>query len=132
MRGREEVNRLLGEGWRLLHIYTLTYEEDGVWRERPMAILGRLRQARQTRSTRSSVALPDSTIERGNENIRPLFDMGQTEDGAKARPMHIEPQTSEDRRAGTRQDRKRTTRSKTAARDQHERIPYTLEPHPEL
>ena len=42
-RGREEVNRLLKEGWRLLHIYTLKYEEDGVWRERPMAILGRLR-----------------------------------------------------------------------------------------
>jgi hypothetical protein len=41
-RGREEVNRLLKEGWRLLHIYTLKYEEDGVWRERPMAILGRL------------------------------------------------------------------------------------------
>lgn len=42
-RGREEVNRLLGEGWRLLHIYTLKYEEDGVWRERPMGILGKLR-----------------------------------------------------------------------------------------
>lgn len=42
-RGREEVNRLLQEGWRLLHIYTLKYEEDGVWRERPMAILGRPR-----------------------------------------------------------------------------------------
>jgi hypothetical protein len=44
-RGREEVNRLLAEGWRLLHIYTLKYEEDGVWRERPMAILGRLRNS---------------------------------------------------------------------------------------
>jgi len=42
-RGREEVNRLLGSGWRLLHIYTLKYQEDGVWRERPMAILGRMR-----------------------------------------------------------------------------------------
>ena len=42
-RGREEVNRLLGEGWRLLHIYTLRYREDEVWRERPMAILGRVR-----------------------------------------------------------------------------------------
>jgi len=40
-RGREEVNRLLTEGWKLLHIYTLRYEEGGVWRERPMAILGR-------------------------------------------------------------------------------------------
>lgn len=42
-RGREEVNRLLAAGWRLLHIYTLKYQEDDVWRERPMAILGRLR-----------------------------------------------------------------------------------------
>jgi len=39
--GREEVNRLLQSGWLLLHIYTLRYPEDGVWRERPMAILGR-------------------------------------------------------------------------------------------
>lgn len=45
-RGREEVNRLLQEGWRLLHIYTLKYQEDGVWRERPMAILGRHRPSR--------------------------------------------------------------------------------------
>ena len=44
-RGREEVNRLLGQGWRLLHIYPLKYQEDGVWRERPMAILGRPRNA---------------------------------------------------------------------------------------
>jgi hypothetical protein len=43
-KGREEVNRLLHAGWRLLYIYTLKYEEDGVWRERPMAILGRLRE----------------------------------------------------------------------------------------
>ena len=42
-RGRKEVNRLLAAGWRLLHVYTLRYEENGVWRERPMAILGRLR-----------------------------------------------------------------------------------------
>ena len=42
-KGREEVNRLLAEGWILLHIYTLKYEENGVWRERPMAILGRPR-----------------------------------------------------------------------------------------
>jgi hypothetical protein len=42
-RGREEVNQLLQAGWRLLHIYMLKYNEDGVWRERPMAILGRLR-----------------------------------------------------------------------------------------
>ena len=46
-RGREEVNRLLDVGWRLLHIYTLKYEEDGVWRERPMGILGRLRNGQQ-------------------------------------------------------------------------------------
>jgi hypothetical protein len=41
--GREEVNRLLQSAWRLLHIYTLKFQEDGVWRERPMAILGKLR-----------------------------------------------------------------------------------------
>jgi hypothetical protein len=46
-RGREEVNRLLQEGWLLLHIYTLKYEEDGLWRERPMAILGRPRDMQQ-------------------------------------------------------------------------------------
>jgi len=49
VRGREEVNRLLDEGWRLLHIYTLKYQEDGVWRERPMGILGRLRNDRESR-----------------------------------------------------------------------------------
>jgi len=49
-RGREEVNRLLRSGWHLLHIYTLKYEEDGVWRERPMAILGRSRNEPDTPS----------------------------------------------------------------------------------
>jgi len=44
-RGREDVNALLQEGWLLLHIYTLKYQENGVWRERPMAILGKLRSA---------------------------------------------------------------------------------------
>lgn len=39
--GRDEVNKMLDEGWILLHIYTLKYREDGVWRERPMAILGK-------------------------------------------------------------------------------------------
>lgn len=39
--GREEVNKMLKSGWVLLHIYTLKYRENGVWRERPMAILGR-------------------------------------------------------------------------------------------
>jgi hypothetical protein len=45
--GREDVNRLLQEGWFLLHIYTLKYPEDGVWRERPMAILGKPRVSQQ-------------------------------------------------------------------------------------
>jgi hypothetical protein len=45
--GREEVNRLLQSGWRLLHIYTLKYRENSVWRERPMAILGRTRNNRE-------------------------------------------------------------------------------------
>lgn len=40
-RGRTQVNKLLKQGWILLHIYTLKYPEDGVWRERPMAILGK-------------------------------------------------------------------------------------------
>ena len=53
-RGRKEVKRLLEAGWRLLHIYTLRYEEHGVWRERPMAILGRLKQdAEATLAARS-------------------------------------------------------------------------------
>jgi hypothetical protein len=39
--GRKEVNQRLADGWILLHIYTLKYREDGVWRERPMAILGK-------------------------------------------------------------------------------------------
>ena len=46
-RGRKDVNWLLEAGWRLLHIYTLRYEENGVCRERPVAILGRLRNASQ-------------------------------------------------------------------------------------
>lgn len=40
-KGRDEVNNLLDKGWVLLHVYTLKYKEDGTWRERPMAILGR-------------------------------------------------------------------------------------------
>lgn len=47
-RGREDVNALLQQGWLLLHIYTLKYQEDGVWRERPMAILGKLRSKAPT------------------------------------------------------------------------------------
>lgn len=60
-RGREEVNRLLTEGWILLHIYTLKYEENGVWRERPMAILGRQRgPAHQTERARSVTSSRES------------------------------------------------------------------------
>ncbi len=40
-KNREEVNKLLSEGWVLLHIYTLKYKEDDIWRERPMGILGK-------------------------------------------------------------------------------------------
>jgi hypothetical protein len=61
-RGREEVNRLLGAGWRLLHIYTLKYEEDGVWRERPMAILGRLRNEHQRDCAESAPFLKQSSL----------------------------------------------------------------------
>jgi hypothetical protein len=57
-RGRKEVNQLLSAGWRLLHVYTLRYQESGVWRERPMAILGRLRndlgRKHQTRRCKGS------------------------------------------------------------------------------
>lgn len=42
--GRDEVNEMLRLGWVLLHVYTLKYREDGIWRERPMAILGRPRK----------------------------------------------------------------------------------------
>ncbi len=48
-RGREEVNRLLKSGWKLLHVYTLKYKEDGVWRERPMAVLGKPRESHEER-----------------------------------------------------------------------------------
>jgi hypothetical protein len=60
-RGREEVNRLLDAGWRLLHVYTLKYEEDGVWRERPMGILGRLRNGQQKDYKGSGLALRQSS-----------------------------------------------------------------------
>jgi hypothetical protein len=53
--GREEVNHLLQSGWLLLHIYTLKYPEDGVWRERPMAILGRPRKSRAESSSCSGL-----------------------------------------------------------------------------
>lgn len=39
--GRQDVNDMLQHGWVLLHIYTLKYRERDVWRERPMAVLGR-------------------------------------------------------------------------------------------
>lgn len=55
-RGRDEVNRLLQEGWHLLHIYTLKYQEDGVWRERPMAILGRSRDSHEEKIRTKSAA----------------------------------------------------------------------------
>jgi hypothetical protein len=61
-RGREEVNRLLASGWRLLHIYTLKYEEDGVWRERPMGILGRLRNEQQRDCEGNAAPLRSSLI----------------------------------------------------------------------
>jgi len=54
LHGRKEVNRLLAAGWRLLLVYTLRYNENGVWRERPMAILGRLRNgSRDLRNSES-------------------------------------------------------------------------------
>jgi hypothetical protein len=61
-RGREEVNRLLEAGWRLLHIYTLKYEEDGVWRERPMGILGKLRNGQPRDSNESGPPLKQASV----------------------------------------------------------------------
>ena len=61
-RGREEVNRLLQAGWLLLHIYTLKYEEDGVWRERPMAILGRPGSLKQRGEGEGVSIEPDSSV----------------------------------------------------------------------
>lgn len=45
-KGREEVNALLKKGWVLLHIYTLKYKQNGVWIERPMAILGKPKRSK--------------------------------------------------------------------------------------
>ena len=53
--GREEVNRMLQEGWILLHIYTLKYREDDAWRERPMAILGKPGSRRDKATTENKV-----------------------------------------------------------------------------
>lgn len=40
-RGRDDVNEMLSQGWLLLYMYTLRFKDDDeVWRERPMAILG--------------------------------------------------------------------------------------------
>ena len=47
-RGQEIVNKLLKKGWILLHIYTLKYRENGIWRERPMAVLGRPKRERKS------------------------------------------------------------------------------------
>lgn len=49
-KGREDVNRLLKKGWVLLHIYTLKYKQNGVWRERPMAILGRPKRTKSEKA----------------------------------------------------------------------------------
>ncbi|HLB61081.1 MAG TPA: hypothetical protein VJL83_05755 [Patescibacteria group bacterium] len=45
-KGRKVVNKLLKQGWLLLHIYTIKYEIDGTWQERPMAIVGRSRKTK--------------------------------------------------------------------------------------
>jgi len=68
VRGREEVNRLLESGWRLLHIYTLKYQEDGTWRERPMAILGRTRNSprKEVLAGSSPVDLRETHVEPGD------------------------------------------------------------------
>jgi hypothetical protein len=52
------VNGLLAGGWRLLQVYTLRYEEHGVWRERPMAILGRPRNSSREARRNESLDIP--------------------------------------------------------------------------
>jgi hypothetical protein len=63
--GREDVNRLLHEGWHLLHIYTLKYRDEGVWRERPMAILGRS-QAPDEKDPKTEVGPPAGASFKGS------------------------------------------------------------------
>ena len=55
--GREKVNDLLKEGWVLLHVYTLKYQDDGTWRERPMAILGKPARASAKKKDKPQVKL---------------------------------------------------------------------------
>jgi len=45
-KGREAVNRMLKQGWVLLHVYTLKYRQNGEWAQKPMAILGRPRNVK--------------------------------------------------------------------------------------
>jgi hypothetical protein len=52
-KGREEVNELIAQGWVLLNIYVIKYRDEDIWKERPMAILGRPR-ARRFAPTRYS------------------------------------------------------------------------------
>lgn len=55
--GREKVNELLKVGWILLHVYTLKYQDDGTWRERPMAILGKASRAGVNKKQKPQVKL---------------------------------------------------------------------------
>ena len=45
-KNRTLVNELLARGWILLLVYVLKYKEKDIWREKPMAILGRPRGIR--------------------------------------------------------------------------------------
>jgi len=155
MRGREKVNRLLEQGWRLLHIYTLTYQEAGVWRERPMAILGRLREPQ---ATESSSVIPTRTYQESPKASPALFQMSAAEQRAMnvephkaacghAAPAHIareevlaqargpeavsEKRARKQRSVATREAEVRKKR-RAATRCETARIPYTLEAHPEL
>jgi hypothetical protein len=75
-RGREEVNRLLKQGWRLLHIYTLKYKEEDVWRERPMAILGRPRRKRAESTRRKDRGQGEGTNSSGDAGTLLFPDFG--------------------------------------------------------
>lgn len=56
-KSRDEVNEKLAAGWILLHIYTLKYQDEGEWRERPMAILGRPKRLKKKTEKEAFVSI---------------------------------------------------------------------------
>ena len=56
-KNREAVNKLFSDGWVLLHIYTLKYKEEDVWRERPMGIFGKPAHIEEFKSQQHRIML---------------------------------------------------------------------------